>query len=94
MHKNCLEEIASNRELKGRDLRVLLLLLAHIQEGTTTEISQVEMAKTLGVESSAVCNAIKKLCDNKIINKKYIAGKLVGYQLILEEETLSKLCNL
>ena len=87
MYKDCLESIASNRELKWTDLRVFLLLLANIKEETTVEISQVEIAKKLGVESSHVCQAIKKLSDNKIINKKYIAGKLIGYQLILEVET-------
>lgn len=86
MYKDCLEAIASNRELKWTDLRVFLLLLANVKEGTTVEISQVEIARKLGVESSHVCQAIKKLSDNKIINKKYIAGKLIGYQLILEAE--------
>ena len=86
MYKDCLEAIASNRELKWTDLRVFLLLLAHIKEGTTVEISQVEMARKLGVESSHVCQAIRKLSENRIINKKYIAGKLVGYQLITKEE--------
>ena len=84
MYKDWLESIASNRSLKGADLRVLLMLLANIQ-GATTEISQTKIAQTLGVESSNVSRSIRKLIENGIITKKLVAGKLVGYRFLIEE---------
>ncbi len=84
MYKDWLEKIAENRELKWLDLRVLLMLLANIQ-GATAEISQAAIARKLGMESSHVSNCIKKLVENGIIQKKYIAGKLIGYKFLIEE---------
>ena len=51
MYQDWLESSAKNRELKWTDLRVLLLLLANIKEGTTAEVSQAETARKLGVET-------------------------------------------
>ncbi len=84
MYKDWLENIASNRNLKWLDLRVLLMLLANVQ-GTNVEISQATIARKLGMESSHVSSSIKKLVENGIIKKKYIAGKLVGYRFLIEE---------
>ncbi len=84
MYKDWLEKIASNRDLKWLDLRVLLILLANVR-GTNVEISQAEIARKLGMENSHVSNCIKKLVENGIIQKKYIAGKLIGYKFLIEE---------
>ncbi|VEP12888.1 hypothetical protein H1P_1700003 [Hyella patelloides LEGE 07179] len=84
MYKDWLENIASNKDLKWLDLRVLLMLLANIQ-GATAEISQAAIARKLGMESPHVSSSIKKLVENGIIKKKYTAGKLVGYRFLIEE---------
>ena len=84
MYKDWFEKIASNRELKWLDLRVLLMLLANIQGGTA-EISQAEIARRLNLESSHVSNCIKKLVEFGIIRKKYTAGKLVGYRFLIDD---------
>ena len=84
MYKDWLEAIASNRDLKWLDLRVLLVLLANVQ-GTKVEISQAEIARKLGMENSHVSNCIKKLVENGIIQKKYIAGKFIGYKFLISE---------
>ena len=84
MYQDWLESIASNRDLKWIDLRVLLVLLANIQ-GSTVEISQASIAQKLGIESSHVSRSIKKLIENRIIDKKLIAGKLVGYCFLIED---------
>ncbi len=84
MYKDWLETIASNRDLKWLDLRVLLVLLANVQ-GTNVEISLAAIARKLGMENSHVSNCIKKLVENGIIEKKYIAGKLIGYKFLIEE---------
>jgi len=84
MYKDWFEKIASNRELKWLDLRVLLILLANVQ-GKNVEISQAKIARKLDMESSHVSSSIKKLVENGIIKKKYIADKLVGYRFLIEE---------
>lgn len=82
--KDWLEAIAVNRELKWNDLRVLLVLLANIQ-GSTVEISQASIAQKLGVKASHVSRSIKKLDEHGIIDRKLVAGKLVGYRFLISE---------
>ena len=82
--KDWLEAIAVNRELKWIDLRVLLVLLANVKD-SSIEISQASIAQKLGVEASNVSRSIKKLKENRIIDQKLIAGKLVGYRFLIEE---------
>ena len=78
MIRNWLLKIASKKDLRGEDYRVLLVLLAKA-DSQEVEISQVEIAKTLSVKRSQVSRAIKRLEALELIKKKTIAGKLVGY---------------
>lgn len=79
MHTTWLEAIASNKDLKGADFRVLLTLLAN-SEGLKAEIRQTEIAQKLGLKASHVSRAIGNLCNKGIIEKKVVGGKLVGYR--------------
>ena len=80
-----LETTAKNKKLRGGDLRILILLIAKTEKGKFIEIelSQAEIAKILNLQASAVCRSIARLVTEKIIKKKIIGGKLVGYQLDL-----------
>ena len=84
-----LEAIAKNKRLRGEDLRILILLIASTDKGKYIEIelSQAEIAKKLEIQPSGVCRSIKRLVNEKIINKKTIGGKLVGYELNLPAKT-------
>lgn len=84
MYKAWLRSVARNRSLQGADFRVLLTLMAST-EVATAEISQAEIARDLGIESSNVSRSIRKLIENGIITKKLVAGKLVGYRFLIEE---------
>ncbi len=84
MYKDLLESVAGNKNLQGADLRVLLMLMANTQFATA-EISQTEISKKIGIESSHVSRCIRKLIENGIITKKHTAGKLVGYRFPIEE---------
>lgn len=84
MYKDWLENIASNKNLQGADFRVLLTLMANTQFATA-EISQTEISKKIGIESSHVSRCIRKLIENGIITKKHTAGKLVGYRFLISE---------
>ncbi len=84
MYKDLLESVAANRNLQGSDFRVLLMLMANTKFATA-EISQKEISKKIGIESSHVSRCIRKLIENGIIKKKLVAGKLVGYRFPLFE---------
>ena len=85
MLKNWIRKIALDKSLRGEDSRVLLLLLSEA-EGTTVEISQAEIAQNLKYQQPRVCRALKNLTTNKIIAKKWVGGKLVGYRFLISEE--------
>lgn len=76
--------IARDRELRGEDLRVLLVLMAHA-DIDTARVTQGEIARILGLRESNVSRAIRKLCARDIIEKRTQAGKLIGYRLLLPE---------
>ncbi|MDJ0633712.1 MAG: hypothetical protein QNJ34_11045 [Xenococcaceae cyanobacterium MO_188.B29] len=85
MLKNWIRKVALTQNLRGEDYRVLLLLLSEA-DGTTVEISQAEIAKHLNYQQPRVCRSLKNLTTNKIITKKWIGGKLVGYRFLISEE--------
>ncbi|MGK7934618.1 MAG: MarR family transcriptional regulator [Xenococcaceae cyanobacterium] len=62
---------------------MLLILLANA-ESEEVEIAQTEIAQKLDIKQSRVSRAIKRLTELRIINKKLIAGKLVGYKFLIE----------
>jgi DNA-binding MarR family transcriptional regulator len=83
MIRNWLLEIASKKDLRGEDYRVLLVLLAKA-DSQEVQISQVEIAKTLSVKRSQVSRAVKRLETLELIEKKTISGKLVGYRFSID----------
>ena len=86
MYTNWLETIASNKDLTGSDFRVLLTLLANA-EGLKAEIRQAQIAQKLDLKASHVSRAISNLCNKGIIEKKTVAGKVVGYRLAVTEDS-------
>lgn len=82
--ENWLEAIALNKELKWTDLRVLLFLLANVK-GSSVEILQSSVAQKLDIKASNVSRSIRKLEEQGIIEKRLVAGKLIGYRFLIEE---------
>ena len=76
--------IAANRNLRGEDLRLLLVLLANTNNDCA-QITPIEIANQLGLRDSNVARAIKRLFEEGIIKKKKFAGKLIGYRFSTEE---------
>lgn len=89
MLRNWLEKIAGEKKLRGEDYRVLLVLLAKA-DSDSVEISQTEIAKILNIERSRVSRAIKRLTSLGAIDKKLIAGKLVGYHFLINPDQVVK----
>ena len=85
MLQEWIRKIALDESLRGEDYRVLLFLLSKA-DGHTVEISQAEIARAFKFKPSRVSRAIKRLTELKIISKKLIAGKLVGYRFLVEKE--------
>ena len=83
MIRDWLLEIARKKDLRREDYRVLLVLLAKA-DSQEVQISQVEIAKTLSIKRSQVSRAIKRLEVLKLIEKKTIADKLVGYRFFID----------
>lgn len=83
MLRNWLQRIAAQKDLRGEDYRVLLILLARA-DSQEVQISQSEIAKTLSVKRSQVSRAITRLHSLGLIDKKIIAGKLVGYRFLID----------
>ena len=81
MLRDWLEKIASDKNLRGEDYRVLLILLANTKQ-EEVEIAQTEIAQKLKIKQPRVSRAIGRLTSLEIINKKLIAGKLVGYKFL------------
>ena len=84
MLRDWLNKAASEKNLRGEDLRVLLVLLANA-DSKEVLIAQAEIAKSLDFKQSRVSRAIKRLVSLNIIDRKMIAGKLVGYRFLIEE---------
>lgn len=83
MLRNWLQRIAAQKDLRGEDYRVLLILLARA-DSQEVQVSQSEIAKTLSVKRSQVSRAIARLNSLGLIDKKIIAGKLVGYRFLID----------
>lgn len=64
-----LSELA-NRRLKASEYRLILLLLSHMSYGNYCRISQVEIAKELGISSPAASVAIGRLKDLKLVGRE------------------------
>ena len=82
MIKNWLQRIACEKNLRGEDYKVLLILLAKA-DSQSVEISQTEIADLLKIKRSRVSRAIARLTSNGAIEKKLVAGKLVGYRFLV-----------
>lgn len=74
--------IAGDREFRGEDLRVLLVLMAHA-DIDTARVTQGEIARILGLKEPNVSRAIRKLVRKGIVTKVKETGKIVGYRFFL-----------
>jgi len=76
-----LNRIAGNKEIKGNDLRVFLVLLGAADSYRNSEISQVEIAKILNVLPQQVNRSIQNLEKNGVIKRLQINRLTYGFKL-------------
>ena len=75
------KQIASDKELTSETLRVLLVIIATLDD-SFAQISQVEIAKEIGIKREQAARAIRRLVQKGIITKELRGGKLVGYRIV------------
>jgi predicted transcriptional regulator len=78
-YREWLEAIAANKDLRGEDLRVFLLLLANATHSSVA-LTQTEMASKLQVSKTRVSRAIKRLFLKGIITKNQFLRNPIVYR--------------
>lgn len=71
--------IAKDREIRGEDLRVLLVLMAHA-DINTARVTQGEIARIVELTESNVSRSIRNLVKKEIVSKEISCGKVTGYR--------------
>lgn len=77
-YREWLEAIAANKDLRGEDFRVLLLLMANASYNRIL-ISQSEIASKLQVSKSCVSRALNRLFTRGVITKSQFNTNTINY---------------
>jgi predicted transcriptional regulator len=78
--QDSLELIATDKDMTGQTLKVMLLLMGNLEFENYITIRQVAIAKKLGMDKADVSKAMKLLVDKGII-LKVKEGTTTGYKL-------------
>ncbi len=73
--------VAADRSVTGQMLSVLLVILATIDFGSSTSITQAEIALRLKMKRQNVNLTINRLVASGIISKRTEGGKIIGYRV-------------
>ncbi len=79
MNQDAIFNIAKN--LKPEQLRVLLILMAHLDYENYIQIAQTQIMKSLDIEKANVSRAIKSLIEESIILEGPKIGRSKSYRL-------------
>lgn len=83
-YREWLEAIAANKDLRGEDLRVFLLLLANATH-SSVDLTQNEMASRLQLSKTRISRAIKRLFLKGIITKNQLNRNPIVYRFSTQE---------
>lgn len=80
-------ELATDREMTGESLRLLMFLFSKMDFENYVYISQMEIAEQLAIARSSVCRAMKLLVEKKVVivsgkgmNKRYRLNPIYGWK--------------
>jgi predicted transcriptional regulator len=79
--QEALEMLASDKELTGETLRVLLFLLSRLDFENWIQIAQIEIAEKLDIRKSQISRSIKLLTNKGILLEGPKAGRSFAYRL-------------
>jgi len=81
MYQEQLAEVATDKELDGTTLRVLMICLANMQYENYVTLTQAEIAEILKIKQQNVSRAVKKLVDKGILIKDAQRGRYALYRV-------------
>ncbi len=74
--------IAQDKEISAESYRVLFVIFGFVEDGMFSPITPVQIAIILSAHQSNVKRALRLLVAKRIIKKRYVAGKLVGFEIV------------
>lgn len=74
--------IAQDKEISAESYRVLFIILGFVEDGMFSPIAPAQIAIILSAHQSNVKRALRLLVAKRIIKKRYVAGKLVGFEIV------------
>ena len=74
--------IAQDKEIGAESYRVLFTILGSIEDGMFSPITPAQIAIVLSAHQSNVKRALRLLAAKRIIKKRHVAGKLVGFEIV------------
>ena len=91
--QDSLEIIATDKDMTGQTLKVMLLVMGNLEFENYITIKQVEIAKKLEMDKSDVSKAMRLLVDKGII-LKVKQGTTTGYKLNPHYDWKGKVSNM
>ena len=74
--------IAQDKEIGAEGYRVLFTILGFVKDGIFSPITPAQIAIILSAHQSNVKRALRLLVAKRIIKKRHVAGKLVGFEIV------------
>lgn len=73
---------AQDKEVGAEGYRVLFVILGFVEYGLFAPVTPAQIARILNTHQSNVKRALRLLVVKRIIKKRHIAGKLVGFEIV------------
>jgi predicted transcriptional regulator len=67
--------------MTGESLKVFLVILSYVQDGTLSAVTPKDISKILCTHPESVRRAVRRLVECGAVAKRYERGKLVGYEI-------------
>jgi len=75
--------LATTRVLTGETLRVLFAIIATMDAENFSSALPVNIAETVSISRQSVNRAIKKLEEVGFVERRYISGKVIGFDVLV-----------
>jgi len=79
LRKNWFLALAKDAALGQEALRVMLVILAHVDNGFTAAVTIAEIARVLRKDRASVTRAIRHLIEAGAIGKVYERSRVIGF---------------
>ena len=83
--------LGTDKALVGETYRVFFIIMAHMDRDYFSGIVPIEIAKTLTISKQAVNKALNRLVESGVVERHYVSGKLIGFNVTVFEKDTSPL---